>query len=49
MMTRSLRAQFASFGLAAAVTLATLMGLHTLAQSESAAAQMAVAAANHTA
>jgi negative regulator of sigma E activity len=48
MTTRSLRAQLASFSLAAAVTLATLMGLHMLAQSESAAAQLAVAAAIRT-
>jgi hypothetical protein len=44
-MTRKLHTQVASLSLAAAVTLATLMGLHTLAGSETAAAQIAVTTA----
>ncbi|MFO1218575.1 MAG: hypothetical protein U1E89_09410 [Burkholderiaceae bacterium] len=48
-MTHSLRTRFACLGLAAAVTLATLLGLHVLAHTETAAAPMAAAAAQQSA
>ena len=48
-MTRSLRTQAASLGLAAVFTLATLMGLHALAGQPADSAQMATTAATQTA